>query len=148
MTRKKTNKEFLQELKVKNINVIPIEEYKSYHEKIKVKFDCGHECSISPANLFEGKGCGLCKNKTISQAKVASVKSKNIKQIEEFGYEVLSEYKGLRNKIKVKNKSCGHIYEARAGNILKGSGCPKCSGHRTSKEFEELIERNIRGSIA
>ena len=29
MTRKKTNKEFLQELKGKNINVIPIEEYKS-----------------------------------------------------------------------------------------------------------------------
>ena len=145
MTRKKTNKEFLQELKDKNINAIPIEEYKSYHEKIKVKFDCGHECFISPAKLLGGGGCGLCKGKTISKAKITSVKSKNIKQIEELGYEVLSEYTGFRNKITVKNKSCGHIYEARIGNILKGSGCPKCSGHRTSKEFEELIEKKYPG---
>ena len=135
MTRKKTNKEFLQELKDKNINVVPIEEYKSYHEKIKVKFDCGHECFISPAKLLGGGGCGLCKSKTISKAKIDRVKNKNVKQIKELGYEVLSEYKGFRNKITVKNKSCGHIYEARIGNILKGSGCPKCSRHRTSKEL-------------
>lgn len=64
MTRKKTNKEFLQELKDKNINAIPIEEYKSYHEKIKVKFDCGHDNFSYVKENDEIKN-NYCKNKKI-----------------------------------------------------------------------------------
>lgn len=69
MTRKKTNKEFLQELKDKNINAIPIEEYKSYHEKIKVKFDCGHECFISPAKLLGVEDAVFVKAKLLAKQK-------------------------------------------------------------------------------
>lgn len=59
--RRKTNEEFLQELKDKQIIYIPLEEYKTYSTKIKWKCPkCENVFEASPSNIFQGKGCPYC----------------------------------------------------------------------------------------
>ena len=65
----KTNEEFLQELKDKNIIYIPLEEYKKYSKKIAWKCPkCENIFYATPSNIFQsrdylkrGNDIGLCK---------------------------------------------------------------------------------------
>lgn len=58
----KTNEEFLQELKDKNIIYTPLEEYKKYFEKIAWKCPkCGNTFYATPSNIFKGRGCSYCR---------------------------------------------------------------------------------------
>lgn len=58
--------------------------------------------------------------------------------------EVLGEYRGRDCKIKVRCKTCGHEWSARAGNLLSGYGCPNCKAinHslRSRKTHEQFVQ--------
>lgn len=59
---RKTNEEFLQELKDKDIIYIPLEEYKG--SSIKIKWHCPKCCNefyASPNNILSGRGCSYCR---------------------------------------------------------------------------------------
>ena len=60
MPKKKSNDEFLQELKDKNISYIPLEEY--IKSSIKIKWLCnrGHIFENTPNEILMGKGCPYC----------------------------------------------------------------------------------------
>lgn len=69
MPRKKTNNEFVQELKNKNPNILPLEEYIKSDQKIKCKClidDC--EWESTPNNLLSGHGCPKCKSTKIKNS--------------------------------------------------------------------------------
>ncbi|NGU31161.1 hypothetical protein G6Z34_13810 [Clostridium perfringens] len=46
-------------------------------------------------------------------------------------YEILGEYKGANIKILVRHNICGHEWEVIPSNLLRGQGCPVCSGRTT-----------------
>lgn len=52
----------------------------------------------------------------------------NIAILEEFHKETGKTNKRIRRFVKCKCLNDGHIWEAMVDNILKGTGCPKCSG--------------------
>ena len=66
--RKKSNEEFLQELKERNIGYLPLEDYVSSDTKIKVRCPlCNHIWSITPNNLLHGYGCPVCAKERSSE---------------------------------------------------------------------------------
>ena len=52
-----------------------------------------------------------------------------LKQISEINQniEILSNYKGSKNKIEVRCKICGEIFYATPNNLLNKSSCPSCA---------------------
>lgn len=142
MSRKKTNEEFKAEIeKIFNGNIELLSEYTGNKNKVLVRFrDCKHEQLKTPTKLLLGQGCGKCKGKAISKSKTASdfedkLKKKNI------DVTLLEDYKGVKNKIKVRNNQCKHVYSVSPSNLLNGSGCPICYGHRDTKMFIDLINQ-------
>jgi hypothetical protein len=58
-------------------------------------------------------------------------RAKSIRTIQAKGFEILSEYDGRQctvTKIKVRNITCGHIFEAASGNLIhRNVKCPICN---------------------
>lgn len=48
--------------------------------------------------------------------------------------EVQADYVNQRTKVKVKGTECGHIWEARPYDLLKGHGCPQCRYKNNSQK--------------
>jgi len=44
--------------------------------------------------------------------------------------EIIGQYSGTENKIVCKCKRCGHVWEGRAGNLKRGTGCPNCRNRK------------------
>jgi len=61
-SKKKTNTEYLNELKELEINIMPLEPYKGTNIKIKHKCTCGNVWEVEPRAVLNGNKCG-CKNK-------------------------------------------------------------------------------------
>lgn len=55
--------------------------------------------------------------------------------------EILSEYKGNKEKIKVRCKICGTEINRSANNLMTNSSCPTCNKNSRKLSYEELISR-------
>lgn len=143
MTQKLSNAEFLERLKELNPDAEPLEEYKDYHTKIKVKYkSCGHVDYKSPSKLYRGQGCGTheCKVKRIGEAKIERAGKRNVEKAKKLGIILLERYKGNKDKTQVKNLNCNHEYQATLNNILQGSGCPVCHGMKDTETFTKQVK--------
>lgn len=144
MSRKKTQEEFVEEVnKVHNGNVEVLGQYITTETPILVRFrDCGHEEMKKPIKMIIGHGCTKCRFERLSKVKTRT-KEQYVEDLRKKGIdyiEVLGDFNGVERKITVKNMKCGHIYDANAGNVMQGSGCPKCQGYKTHDEFVSIIE--------
>lgn len=127
--RRKTNEEFIEEMKIKNPSVIPLEVYKGRGKHIKCKCaKCGNIWRATPRNLLNGTKCNKCANlkrgrRTVRTAesfeKEAKIKAPNI--------ILFGKYKKMKEGIYVQCKICGYEWTARPDHILDGTGCPKCT---------------------
>lgn len=65
-----------------------------------------------------------------------------------YDYSLVDVYKNNRQKIKIKCKQCGIIFEQRVVNHLQGQGCKICGRKRANKSNsstkEEFIEKSIK----
>lgn len=139
MTKRKTHKEFVEEMSIINPNIIILGQYISTHCKIlcKCKID-GHIWEPTPASLLSGSGCPICAskrrrvklNKTHEEFVLeASIKNPTIK--------ILGIYINSSTKILCECTLCGHKWNSLPGNILSGHKCPICTGryHHTHEDF-------------
>ena len=149
MSAKKTPEEFAEEVRaVWGDRAILLTPYTRCVDKVLVRFtECGHECWKNPNKLLAGQGCGvkechyglLSRNKTRTTDQFASdLSAKGLR------YELLSEFTGIKYPVTVRNLKCGHVYTANAGNILQGSGCPVCYGHKNSDIFARVLRERYR----
>ncbi len=63
--------------------------------------------------------------------------------------ETIGHYTTCSNHIQVKCKVCNHIWNPRAGSLLRGYGCPKCRDQKLSKKFSlsnEVFVRELSNS--
>lgn len=151
MTRRKTQIEFINDVrKVHGDNVEVLGEYVNNVTPVLIRYkDCGHEEEKLPVKLINKKhGCIQCRYIRLSETKTKStnryirdLKSKGIDYI-----DILGEYNGVKEKVLVKNRKCGHTYEVNAGNLLnQESGCPICHGIKNPESYEEIIESKYPG---
>lgn len=147
---KKTNEEFLKQLKIKKIEVTPLEPYINNHTPIKVQCQkCDNIWDARPANILFGFGCPVCARK--KTAKKLSLNQKDFLQsMSEKGNPniiILSDYVNSRTKIKCKCKKCNYEWYASPNALLQGNGCHKCNGG-ISKKVKCLTTGDVYSSLS
>lgn len=137
-TPKKTNEQFIKELKEKNPDVLPLENYIDAKTKIKLKCNiCGHIWYNNPNSILSGKRCPEC---------FGTPKKTNEKFIEEMEQkkpyvEVLEKYKDAHTKLIFKCKRCNYQWKDSPLVILHKGLCPNC--HQSLSTKETLKNYNI-----
>lgn len=132
---RKTNEQFVQELALKNSNIIPLEKYIKSYVPILVKCNIdGHEWKARPNDLLRGHGCPKCKSNKIGNLKRNSLK--NIKEIlSKKNIELLdNNYINNKTNILVRCTICNHQWFTRLDRTLYNSGCPKCANIKKAED--------------
>lgn len=138
MVRKKTNGEFVNELKIKRPTIFPLESYTGVDNKIKCQcLVCNDIFYTTPyvlLNSNKGNGCRKCngtKQKTHSEY-VKELIDKNISVI------TLDKYVNNHTKIKHKCKICSYEWDVKPANILSGYLCPVCANKEILVGYNDL----------
>lgn len=142
MSAKKTQKEFIEEVKLLHGNEYEvIGQYINAKKHIKIKhIKCGKMFEVMPTNFLKGTRCPHCfksKKKTTEEFK------NEVYKLVKDEYSVLGEYINSHTKIKIKHEKCGNVYEVRPTAFLyQNARCPKCSaikaGNYTRKGTEKF----------
>lgn len=145
MSRRLTTDEFKKMVyDVWGDNVEVLTPYIRNADDVLVRFkECGHEEWKHPSKLLAHHGCNnpACRYGLLSHSKTKSTEQfiNDLAQ-KNLPYEVLSDYHGVNKLIKVKNLTCGHIYQAQPNNILGGHGCPVCHGFKDTAKFTKQLD--------
>ena len=57
-----------------------------------------------------------------------------IKAVNGGKYEVISEYKFAREKVRLKCCTCGKVWENTPTHLLRGQACPYCAGKNKTND--------------
>ena len=147
---KKTNEEFVNELHLKNKNILALDNYEGYHKKIH--FKClldGFIFEKTPASMIQNPNCPKCSKKArrTHEDFVLEVNEKfdNI--------EILSEFSGVDNPIECKCNIHNIEWTTTPFTLLKGNfGCKLCANEgvskmktKTTNEFSKEIKDITKG---
>lgn len=134
MGKRKTNEEFLEELKQINKDIMILEEYKYALEPIlcRCKID-GYEWETQPTKLLSGRRCAKC----------TGALKKTQKEFEDELFKInpniaiLSEYINYDTNVLCKCNIDGNEWYATPNNLLSYRGCPKCKKSKGERIVEE-----------
>ena len=135
---KKTTEQFIEELRAVNPNIEVLGEYSNIQGKIECRCKtCGHIWSPIPLGLLNGTGCPNC-----YRMRPSPIQKKESDFIEDLKtvnpeIEVIGNYSGSAQTIKVRCTKCGYVWEPTANSLLTSHGCPSCAGalKKTTDEF-------------
>lgn len=150
--KKKTHKEYVEELKIKNSTVEVVGEY--IDAKTKIMHRClKHDIywKVAPTQALKGSGCEMCRKE-----KFRKIRSRSSL---EYGETVKSIFPNLiimepyiNAKTKILHKCIVHNIEWHTlpDNVLRGHGCPICGNEKSAiirtkthdKYVEQLHQRN------
>ena len=141
MPKKKTNEDFLNELKLITEDIQLLEDYQGALIPIlcKCRID-GYEWKSRPSDLLKGKGCPKCagniKKSHEDFVKEMSVINNNI--------IIKSKYSNAKSRIECECRIDGHVWFSTANNLLRGYGCSICNGgvKRSHSDFLNKIHTN------
>lgn len=145
--RCKKNKDYIDELSIKNINVVPLEEY------INARTPILHKCikhnvawKVTPGDVLAGHGCPKCHKERIGHSnKISHAKYVEVVAINNPDIEVVDEYINIRTPITHRCKIHNIEWKSPPASILLGSGCSECKIERISDHTRltdrEYIER-------
>lgn len=144
--KKRTHKEFLNELSQKNNSILVLGIYQKNIQPIACRcMVCGYEWTPTPKSLLNGHGCPKCSNnvKLSNEEFLELLKRKNQKSST---FILIGNYDGMNKKIKCECIKCGTEWSPKANDLIRaGTGCPACSGNikYTHKRFlNDLLDKN------
>ncbi len=148
----KTHEEYLEELKLKNPNAIPMEKYIDSKTPILHYYkNCGHEVKTSPMVVLRrnGGGCSLCRGTKISksQSKTHEQFVQELLEVNE-NIEIQSNYVKSSKKVKCKCKICHNVWDAKANHLLQGHGCPNCAHQILADKLRKTHEQFVNELFA
>ena len=116
-SRTKSNEDYVEELKSKNPNIIPLEKYIGGTYKIRHKcIICDYEWNVMPINLTKSikpQGCPNCASikarKTL--AKTTEQFSKEVDELTNGDFTVVGEYVNQSTDIDILCNTCHHIFK-------------------------------------
>ena len=131
---KKTQAQFVEELRTANPHISVVGEYIDAKTKIAVRCtSCGKELFMTPNALLNGHGCTDCNHARGIAKRQGKTHLKTTEEVVQQlliinpEIEVLGEYTRSKEPMQVRCKVCGHEWSPQAGSLLRGHGCPKCS---------------------
>lgn len=103
-----------------------LEEYNGTDNKIKIKHNkCSHVYHVTPYKFLRRKQrCPKCAN---NRKKTPLEYKQEFNRVLGEEYLLLSDYKGARERVKVKHIVCGSTYLQIASESISGKGCLKCA---------------------
>ena len=124
--QRKTHEQYMEELKIKNSTIVPIEKY------INAKTPILHKCvkhliqiEIAPTQVLEGYQCIECQKernqKKFNEQYINNLKARNLNIVP------LEKYIDTKTKISHQCLDCNYIWNARPATLLNNGGCPRCS---------------------
>ncbi|MFP4698557.1 MAG: hypothetical protein ACLFMO_07610 [Eubacteriales bacterium] len=137
----KNTKQFINEVKeqVKDKYTV-LGKYINAKTKVKMKHnECSHIYVVTPDQFLNNQTrCPKCFS---NSKKTTSEYKEQLHAVHGNEYKVLSDYKGNKQKIFIEHTVCGWKWYTLPYNLLKGHGCPKCSGNLPSntEEFKEKV---------
>lgn len=146
---RKLNDVYIQELKDKNIPLIPLEGYINANTPILHRNNvCKHEYNITPSNALFNKGCPKCANQCISERSSLPLE-KVLQMIKENSpnVEMIGEYINATTKTLFLCKICGKIFETKPTNVCHGSGCKSCK-LKTANAVRRITHKQFLEKIA
>lgn len=116
--------------------------YKNNSTKYNVRYSCGFEVSRDYYNIKKSKyECPHCKRKGYSRD--TEMLKDEIENLGEGQYLLLSEYKGMNNKMKLKHLVCNSIFKVTPHNFIDaGTRCPTCNISKSEVEIERILKEN------
>lgn len=154
MPKQKTNEQFLEELKVKNPKMRPLEKYRGANVPISfVCLQCGTVALKTPSNVLCGHKCSVCANNKKWTQEVFEEKMKAVHPT----INVVGKYISSQEIIECQCTVCGYSWSTRAGRLLSGLGCPNCNKYihtsfpeqavfyYLSKEFPDAVNSYNKG---
>lgn len=142
--RKKELLEQAKELAAKQNYTLVTTEWVSHPNKLELICPDHGTFYISWGNFKWGKGCGKCKGKKITVAKLKpSIFTKLQTAATEAGYELLStEYTKCFDHYLFKCPTHGE-FTCTGNNFQRGKRCPKCAPNATltTEEFKQRVEK-------
>lgn len=128
-----SHEEYVSRLAAVNNQIEVIGKYTASVDPIQVRCCiCDHIWEPAAISLTSGgHGCPKCWEKRRGKARIMPYEQ----FIQEFAtkgnpsVKITGKYSKLSDRIEVKCKTCGYEWAPRAGQLLKGHGCPHCAGH-------------------
>ena len=141
--------EYFAIVKAKFPQIIVSGEYINQKSRLNAKCSvCGHEWAPIADVLIHSKGCPKCTRASRGR-KSRKTHETFIQQLSQVNpnIKVLNHYEKATTRIECECSVCGHLWSAKASNLLSGFGCPQCGRLRTSNShrksqtaFEEAVK--------
>lgn len=145
MSRRKTQEEFILEIKELVPSIVVLGTYKNRKTPIDCYCTlCKKPYTTTPSSLLAGHGHSECFNK-ISAKKRTKSNDDFLNELREKTDTLipLEEYTGVYNKIKVLCTECNNPFDVTPHSLLNGTGCPICgkkkAGLKQRKTNEQFL---------
>jgi hypothetical protein len=148
---KKHNKSNTEEFKQKvyklyNNEYTVLGDYINNKTKIKMLHNkCNTEFEIAPNNFLLGRKCPKCSKRLRKNTEIVK---KEIYDLYNNEYTLLSEYINDKTKIKIKHNKCNNDFEVKPSYFLKENGtrCPYCFGSKkkTTEEYKKEVYNKVK----
>lgn len=113
-----------------------------YDKKCLIRHNCGYEYNQRIFSHLLGSKCPKCAGNARHTLESVQEKSNEIHNNE---YEILSDPKGSKSKIKILHRICERQFTQTVSDHLCGCGCTHCNISRGEKIIENyLIENNLK----
>ena len=126
---KKTQDEYVNELKEKNPSIEVIGQYDGASVKILHKcLVCGHEWEVKPTHVLSGHGCPNCYslNRNMTEEEFKN------KLAYKVPYAEIEQFDRYNTNVIVKCLLCNKSWTSNKHHLLNGKGCPNCRNKRIS----------------
>lgn len=121
-----------------NERVLPVEGYtilQGYSVATEIRHDiCGTRFCMNANGFNLGFQCPTCQ-KMMTEAERFQNYVDHVG-----GYELLTPYKGLGQKVSLRHKKCGRVMDIKAFHFLEGNRCV-CNYYHTLEEIQQTIRR-------
>lgn len=137
---KKTQEQFIDDLKKKNSSLTVLGTYVNSVTPILVKCNvCDNEWESRPANLLTGYGCPKCaiKKRSKNNRLTHTQFLERMKKKGNPNTRVLGKYINAKTKILCKCNKCGYEWMATPNSLMQGHGCKKCADILTGKAVRQ-----------
>lgn len=148
MSKRKTNEEFISEMKIINPKVKIIGEYKNARTKVKcqcLNSECGYIWETVARSLLQGSNCPQCaiKNGALKRSKTHQQFIQEMNEVNP-NIKILGQYINCSTKILCQCLRDGHKWRAIPQALLYGEGCPACANYakkeKLTKPHNQFIE--------
>lgn len=116
-----------------------LEPYIRNTTKISIRHEeCGNVYRAAPKVFLRGQGCPLCFG---NQTKTTEEFSREVDELSEGEFTLLTEYVNNRTPVLIKHIECKKEYSVTPKDFLRGNRCPFCKQSKGEKMVQRILDK-------